>query len=113
MKVFLFAISMLGIGCSGYDQIDSKVVGQAKRYHHYNPIVCGGYDTVDISLGIVRNGVGSMSTEDVELTVWNQADAETLQKAAQESSLVELKYSVWRFAPCKESRVVQYAKILK
>lgn len=64
-------------------------------------------------MGIMRNGVGSMSTKDMTLTIWNKADLAVFDQAARDASIVEVTYSTWRFAPCREDDVVQYVKLAK
>lgn len=108
----IFAAAMLS-GCWGYSSVGNELIGQAKKVHHYTPLVCPPYDSIDISLGVMQNGVGSMSTHDMELTIWNADDLKTLEKAAEHGSLVKVKYSEWRFALCREEDVVDYAIVMK
>lgn len=112
-RLLIVVVSSLMAGCWGYSSVGNELVGQAKKVHHYTPLVCPPYDTIDISLGVMQNGVGSMSTHDMELTIWNDTDLKTLEKAAERGSLVKVKYSNWRMTWCREDDVIDYAEALK
>jgi hypothetical protein len=91
-------------GC-GYSQMDSEMSGQVKRMIHLTPIICPNYYEVDFSLGVMRDGVGSMSTQDVYVTV----PAELLPKVkeiANSGKPATITYNKARFALCTEERIV-------
>lgn len=96
-------------GCEacGYTSVDNELTGQAKKVVHNTPLICGDYATVDMSLGVMRNGVGSMSTQDVWLTVTNPDDIKKLEDAAARGAIVTLKYKVRRATVCIEDHVVE------
>jgi hypothetical protein len=78
----------------------NELTGQVKKVVKKTPIVCPNYAEVDISLGVLRNGVGSMSKEDVVLAVTDPADVEGLEKAADEGAIVKVTYDVRRISYC-------------
>lgn len=86
----------------GYSSTGNALEGQVKKLVHRTPIVCPDYMEADISLGVMRNGVGSLSKEDVLLAV-DLADAAsitTLKSAAKSGAIVTIGYDVPRISPC-------------
>ena len=93
-RIAAFGIAMLLAGC-GNTSVDNEVVGQAKKMMNKTNLICLDYKVLDISLGVVRGGTGSMSTEDLFLVV-------TIKKAVDAGSLVKVHYNVRRVHPCSE-----------
>lgn len=99
MRILVIAIAVLLSAC-GNSARDNELVGQVKKVVERTPILCGDYAFADVSLGIVRNGTGSMSKEDVELYVPHDADVKLLKAAAESGQLVRVTYDVRRVALC-------------
>jgi hypothetical protein len=97
----------------GYTSKGNTLVGQVKKAQHQTPLICPDFDIADISLGVVRNGVGSMSGQDVWVYVPDASNFATLQKAAAEGLLVTITYDEQRAAPCSMDRVVRNVEITK
>lgn len=97
-------------GC-GYSSLNSNLTGQVKALMQRTPLLCGDRTDVDISLGVMRNGVGSMSTEDIVLTVPNREDVTLLKKASASGQLVNITYSVYRFTWCWNLHVVERVEL--
>lgn len=95
-----FLCLVLALSACGYSSVDNELTGQVKRVKKRTPMVCPDYVEVDVSLGIMRNGVGSMSTEDVWLLVESYADIALLEKAAEEGGVVKVHYDVKRLTLC-------------
>lgn len=115
MKVSLFILPLfflLFVSC-GYSSKDSEAVGQVKRVLKHTPIICQDWTQVDLSLGVMRNGVGSVSHEDILLYVPTEELARQLQTAAESGAPVKVKYDVARFAFCVGERQVRSVEILK
>lgn len=111
-RAFIPILSMLLLcGCFGYTSKDNVLTGQVKKVQNVTPIVCSDYQQVDISLGVLRNGVGSMSSEDVWLAIDDKANLAILQKAAASGALVKVTYNVQRTAPCWINNVVTAVEI--
>lgn len=111
MKYLL--IGMLLISSCGYSSLDNESIGQVKRIHKYSPILCDPWTEVDISLGVMRNGVGSMSNEDYDLTIMNDEQAKLLAQANSSGSLVKIKYDIKRWNWCINSNHIKSVEILK
>lgn len=96
------SILFLIIAACGNSSADNETVGQVKKVVNKTPIICSDYTEVDISLGVMRNGVGSMSKEDVILAIDNseRETIEKLKKAADDGSIVKVTYDVRRLALC-------------
>lgn len=84
----------------GYSSKGNELVGQVKKVVARTPIVCDDFREVDVSLGVLRNGGGSMSKEDVELYVTNEADVPLLKRAAEEGFPVKVGYDIKRVVWC-------------
>jgi hypothetical protein len=97
----LIALVLFTAAC-GNTSSANEAVGQVKKVIKHTPLVCEDYTEVDVSLGVMRNGVGSMSKEDVEIVVPNGevAAISTLQKAAESGAIVHVVYDVKRLNLC-------------
>lgn len=96
----------------GWSSFDNEVVGQVKRVHMNTPILCLNYTDADISLGVLRNGVGSMSTEDKWFWVSDPSAAKLLKQAQDSGALVRVSYNVARFRWCVEREMVTKVEIM-
>jgi len=113
MKMLLITLICLSlIGC-GYSSNNNKMVAQPKKIHHNTPILCHNYTELDVSLGVLRNGSGSMSTEDVLLTVNNDKDQVVLQRAIDDGKLVEIHYDEFRLALCVPEYQITSVEIIE
>ena len=107
----LLAIVMLS-GC-GNKSTGTQFVGQVKKVAHITPLLCPDYDLVDVSLGVVRNGVGSMSTEDMHIQVLNAKDLELLLASQEKGLLVKGSYVMRRTAFCVPQRKLTKVEVTK
>lgn len=98
-------------GCLGYESQDNTLIGQVKKVQQATPIICPNYTRADISLGVMRNGVGSMSSQDIWVYVANNKDLETLNSAVTSGSLVKIKYNTMRAAFCTPNAEVTSVEI--
>lgn len=112
MNVIVLAFMMF-LGCStncgsacGYTSKDSDVIGQVKNVRRSTPLFCEDYDLVDVSLGVMRNGVGSYSTEDVWMMV-TSAQAKELSAMQKKNAVVKFMYDQRRFFWCGEADYVR------
>ena len=112
MKIAILALAVLVSGC-GFESVDNEMMGQVKRVHHETPIFCPDYDDADVSLGIMRNGVGSMSTQDVIVKLSSRAQVDTFMAAASSGKLVKIKYRVKRLAICTTDNYVDDVAIVE
>lgn len=115
MRKLIFIAVIFVAGC-GYTSVGNDGVCQPKKIHHNTPLICGNYDTVDISLGVMRDGVGSMSTHDMTLSFdpRNQRENEAkLEQAIKAGKLVKLSYNDRRFSICQETEQVTDVEIIE
>lgn len=110
MKKYLF---LLLLTSCGYHSKDNELIGQVKKVHSNTPLVCGDYFSADISLGVMRNGVGSMSTQDVDVYIPREKDVETFKLAVESGQLVKITYDSKRITFCVPGYVVTKVEILK
>jgi hypothetical protein len=115
MKKFFLVLplALLLSGCLGYSQKDGEAVGQAKKVSSATPLICPDYFVLDISLGVMRNGVGSMSQQDMLFTVQDAGDLQKMKDAVANGSLVRVKYDTVRFPICVEDHVVTGFEIVR
>lgn len=106
-KMMLFVVAAVLVSGCGYSSMNSELTGQVKYVQNQTPIFCYNYVFVDLSLGAMRGGTGSVSTQDVQLTVMTPEQADTLKKAATDGKLVKIIYNDRRFSLCQpETRIV-------
>jgi hypothetical protein len=110
-KVSVFCLLLLS-GC-GWSSWDNEAIGQVKKVQHATPIICSDYDHVDISLGIIRNGIGSVSTQDMWFYVPNPADLALLKGATDSGALVKFTYGVKRFRWCVDKEMITHVELVK
>lgn len=111
-SLFLVALVFAVSGC-GYSSRNNEVVGQAKKVVNLTPILCSDRIDTDISLGVMRNGVGSMSTQDAWFTVPKESDQKLLNDAASAGKLVKVNYDVKRWVWCWQDHIITHVEILK
>lgn len=113
MKKITFAcvMAMLFSGC-GYTSKDNDLIGQVKKYVHVTPLICPNRYDVDMSLGVMRNGVGSMSSDDVWATVSDAQVLADLKLASESGKLVKVAYDVRRLVFCQNDHEITHVEIL-
>lgn len=111
--VLVLAILLVLVAGCGYRSKENELVGQVKKVSLNTPIICSDYTTVDISLGVIRNGVGSMSSQDMWLYVPDRGDKELLIAANASGALVKVIYGEKRFTPCSVEAWVSKVELVK
>ncbi len=102
-KTLLFLALATLTGC-GYTSRDTEAVGQAKRIIRNTPILCSEFVELDLSLGVMRNGVGSMSSQDININLTDKDQIALAQKAVESGALVKVTYDKQRLNFCTEGR---------
>jgi len=87
---------VLTLSACGLSSAGNELEGQVKKVIRVTPIIRPDYVIADVSLGVLRNGVGSLSKEDVELYVADEHMVEMLQRAAKSGTPVTIGYDVQR-----------------
>jgi len=118
MKIFFLSLVVFVVGVTsitgcGYESKNNELIGQVKRVVSLTPLICENRTDADLSLGILRNGTGSMSKEDVNLYVTTAALADTLKKAQATGAIVKITYDVPRFTFCKPSHWATGVEIIQ
>lgn len=106
------ALMALLLGACGLSARDNEMVGQVKKVVTQTPLICGDYVEADVSLGIVRNGTGSVSREDVILRVDANTDVNVLKHAAEAGIAVKISYDIRRIAWCGPDHVLNSVVLL-
>lgn len=89
----------VGDGCCGWSGMDITGSGQVKRVSKVSPMICPDYYAVDISLGVMRNGVGSVSKEDMILYLPDNMLID-MKRAAESSAIINFVYNERRSSNC-------------
>lgn len=100
-KFKISVLFLLVTGC-GFSSSQNEASGQVKKVLTVTPIVCPAYTEIDLSLGVMRNGQGSISKEDLVLALDN-SERETigrLKVAAETGAIARLVYDVKRVSWC-------------
>lgn len=105
---FLFG-SLTAFGLASYN---NEAVGQVKYTKNIHPIIYPNYTELHLSLGVMRNNVGSISKEDITLYVPNESDVIKLNKSAEEGKLVKVIYDNLRFSFWYPNAQVRSVEIL-
>jgi hypothetical protein len=111
--VLIMALSLYGCGMWEYSSKDNEMIGQVKKVINNTPMVCSDYQSADISLGILRGGVGSMSTQDKWVTVVKSEHFNILKQANESGELVKIKYDERRVTFCIHNPIVTSVEIIK
>ncbi len=112
MKLILLA-TVLTLSACGYSSRDSEAIGQIKKIAHQTPIICPNRYDFDLSLGVMRGGVGSMSSQDIWFTVDDPSMLATIKAANESGAIVKLVYDVARVTFCTEDHLVSKVEIVK
>ena len=112
MKKLLIALSALSLTACGYSSRDNEAVGQIKKIMFNTPIVCSDFYDVDLSLGVMRNGTGSMSTQDMWIVV-SKSDLTLLKQANETGDVVKITYDTQRVAICTDGKIASKVEIIK
>ena len=112
MKKLLIVLSVLLLTACGYSSRENEAVGQIKKVMFNTPIVCPDFYDVDLSLGVMRNGTGSMSTQDMWIVV-NKSDLAVLKQANEDGSVVKITYDTQRLAICTNGKIASKVEVVK
>lgn len=105
LSIALISLAVIGCsggmsdGCWGWKAKDMDGSGQVKRVGKMTPQFCPDYSIVDISLGVMRDGKGSMSVHDMELFIEPQ-HVPALKLAAEQGEIIKFTYDVRRTENC-------------
>lgn len=115
MKKITALVCMLPLltGCLGYSSTDNVSMSQVKKAISNTPIMLPDYKDVDISLGVMQGGSGSISSEDKWFYVPNEEDFKLLQSAAQTGKLVKITYDNARMRFYVESSTITHVELVK
>ncbi len=95
-KLLMLTILMMSLTSCGYSARNAELIGQPKKVMDRTPIIFPDYKLVDISLGVIRNGVGSMSSEDVYVVITPDQE-KMISQAIESGQLVKVEYDNLRW----------------
>jgi len=111
MRKIRFLLPLAFLGC-GYTSVDNELVGQPKKMLRQTPIVCPDRVDVDVSLGVMQAGTGSVSTQDHWLVVPGEHERSVLAGAIEGGKTVRIHYDDRRFTWCEPTEVVRKVEVL-
>ncbi len=112
-KLTLILSVVFVLPACGYESRTNEMSGQAKKVVNQTPLICGDRVDADVSLGIMKNGVGSMSTQDLWFTVPNESDQKLLKEAADVGAIVKITYDIKRVTLCTSDHIVRHVELVK
>lgn len=99
-RLLLLAATLLS-GC-GYSHRANELVGQPKSIESTTPLLCPDQHILHMSLGVMRNGSGSMSTQDIAINVPDAQLVPILQSVIEQGKLINAETNEARFRWCNE-----------
>jgi len=99
----LIGILAFVFGC-GYSHRDNELIGQPKSIESTTPLVCPDQNILHLSLGVMRNGVGSMSTQDVEINIPDPSLVAPLKRVVESGKIINARTNEARFRWCNEMK---------
>lgn len=109
--LLVLAIAAALSGC-GNTSSDNEVVGQVKRVMKKTPIVCPNYYVADISMGVIRNGSGNLSKEDLWVVIPEDKAAQ-FKKLAETGEPIKVTYDVARWPWCSPGERIRTVEVVK
>jgi hypothetical protein len=97
LKFVVALIMCIMLLSCGYSQRDSELIGQVKKVSNATPLFCPNYIAADLSLGVMMDGVGSMSTQDKWVVIQSRKQFEILKHANDTGAIVKITYDTKRF----------------
>jgi hypothetical protein len=104
MNRTLLPLLLLMLASCGYSHVNNELIGQPKSIEATTPIFCPNQNILHLSLGVMRNGVGSMSTEDVRISIPDDNLAIRLQPVVKAGKLINAQTNEARFRWCNEEK---------
>lgn len=104
----LFVIYLVYASFTTMYSLDGELIGQAKKLTLVTPLwssVCPIYYALDVSMGVLQGGTGSMSSQDVWFTVKDTADLQMMREAVAAARIVKVRYDERRLAACTETHL--------
>ena len=111
MKKLAIVLLAASLTACGYTSRENEAVGQIKKVMLNTPIICPDFYDIDLSLGVMRNGTGSMSTQDMWIVV-SKSDLSTLKKANEEGGVVKITYDTQRVSFCTDGKIASKVEIV-
>ncbi len=103
MSKYLTLLVLFLIGC-GYSHRNNDLIGQPKSVESTTPIVCPDQHILHLSLGVMRHGVGSMSTEDIMINIPDERLVPVLKSAVESGKLINARTNEKRMTWCNEPK---------
>lgn len=107
------AVFLLVVMSCGYQSRDSELIAQVKKVKMVTPLICPDFVEVDLSLGVMRNGVGSMSSQDVWMYVHATEMVTVLKDAVESGALVKVTYDQKRTTICVPNEQISKVELVK
>lgn len=106
------AAVLLLAGC-GYSHRDNELIGQPKAIESMTPLLCPNQNVLHLSLGVMRHGVGSMSTEDILINIPDGRLIPPLKAALESGELIKARTNEARMRWCNEQKELVSFEIIK
>lgn len=97
----------------GHSSMNNEAIVQVKKITAQTPLLCYKNTQVDVSFGVMQNGVGSMSTQDELMYVADSSNVVLLNNAAAAGKLVKLHYNTARVNWCVPEQEITSVEIIQ
>jgi hypothetical protein len=113
MNRFLRSAALIALlaGC-GNVSVDGEAIGQAKKLTKTTNLFCPDYYSFDMSLGVMQNGTGSISKEDIWMTVDDARLIPAINAAVARGAVVKARYNQRRIPFCSDSYILTGIEVL-
>lgn len=116
LVAFIFVGALIGValfadGC-GHSAKNSELIGQVKSVSMETPLICPDRAEADISLGILRDGSGSMSKHDVDALITKPEHLKIMRGAAETGHLVRVTYDKRRAPWCGPNIIITNVELI-
>lgn len=113
MKTSLYLLALVTLAGCGYSHRDNDVVGQPKAIESTTPMLCPEQHVLHLSLGVMRHGVGSMSTQDISINIPDNSLLPGLKSAVESGKLINARTNEARFRWCNEEKELVSFKVIE
>lgn len=104
MKYVIYLLGLVMLAGCGYSHIDNDLIGQPKSVESTTPLICPDQHILHLSLGVMRHGVGSMSTEDIRINIPDDKLVAGLKSAVESGKLINARTNEARLRWCNEEK---------
>lgn len=105
MKHVLLGAALLLSSC-GNSATDIELTGQLKAAGVATNLICPDYFYLDMSMGVIKDGTGSVSKDDIFVTLYGRQEYKKYQELAKVGAIITVHANMRRAAFCTETYIM-------